>query len=97
MVITYGDCSATVPDAAIVVESTGLKDKNGVEIYEDYILKHEHCPGVFYCRVVFVDGAFMVTYPRGRWDDEFLFEIADDCEVIGNVYQRPDWETWHTE
>ena len=71
-------------DKYVLMQSTGLKDKNGVEFLRA-ILADDHLE--VHGQVIFENGAF-----KYEWDNisEDLFEVTDDIEIVGNIHENPE-------
>ncbi len=76
----------------VLMQYTGLKDKNGKEIYEGDILKdgkgqHGH--------VLWAHNSWLMEWMARDYEGHLTYDkMLDDCfgygEVIGNIYENPE-------
>lgn len=89
-------CITSFDHDQILMQSTGLKDKNGVEIYEGDIVKVTNHP--FQKKEdsagIEIDGDYLIGWSDHNltWlaGDLLLYQLKPYIEVIGNIYENPE-------
>lgn len=71
----------------ILMQSTGLKDINGTEIYEGDIIKNSY--DEIYT-VKWFDAAFLLEEKYNGGFDYHELYLEDNKKVIGNIYETPE-------
>jgi len=82
-----GNCLKFVTDNEafknrVIMQFTGLTDKNGKEIYEGDVIEYD---GELMGNIVFNEGCFWTN----GIDTIHAYEFDKSCYIIGNIYEHP--------
>lgn len=79
-----------------LMQFTGLKDKNGVEIYEGDVVKFHADPNHTH-RIEWMNGQWIrhtneydLRNQLIRFCGTFYSDVMDQFEIIGNIYENPE-------
>ena len=76
-------------DHLVIMQSTGIKDKNGKEIFEGDVLGTKD--GLLNGFIEYREDLGMFVNSLIRYDNfERLCNVVSDREIIGNVYENPE-------
>jgi len=93
-IYTYANIEADLEEKLIPMQYTGLKDKNGKEIYEGDIIDNGH----FKTQVYWNEHTCSWSHKSTNVDDALYIYIASNTtfdqellfEIIGNIYENPE-------
>ena len=71
-----------------LMQYTGLKDKNGKEIYEGDIVKFLN--GIFEVIWCNEKASFMLKNKEYKEFLNFIYENNNGMEIVGNIYENPE-------
>lgn len=87
------ECQIMLSDCELM-QYTGLKDKNGKEIYEGDILKlyfeEDKLEDWFWLSLKDEERERGYVYLEVKYPEIFAQALPDDFEVIGNIYENPE-------
>ncbi len=76
-------------DDYTLMQYTGLKDKNGVEIYEGDVVREDSPP--HHCGEIKYDGgAFYISGITDGYSELCHILVDDFWEVVGNTHENPE-------
>lgn len=81
-------CLQLTQESHDLMQFTGLKDNNGLEIYEGDIVEHV-VPEIGWCEVIFTRGRFTAHGVRGVSAGNHPI-AASGWKVIGNIYENSE-------
>lgn len=88
-IVRNGSSTFYKTEDVVLMQYTGLKDKNGDDIYDQYLLSHNG--NVF--KVMWSDdfSGWCYVYYLGDCRERPITKMfLEECELIGNIYLNPE-------
>jgi uncharacterized phage protein (TIGR01671 family) len=76
-------------DKFILMQSTGLKDKAGKEIFEGDIARKKLLDVTNIYEIVFIDGCYCLSRESAKYNFKLSCNLYE-LEIIGNKWDNPD-------
>ena len=71
------------------MQYTGLKDKNGIEIYESDIIEEVYPERTIIGKIIYNKDSFEIEWiSKNHFNNNILHVRTDSIQVVGNVYQN---------
>lgn len=93
-IVDYNGINLDVSEC-VLMQSTGLKDKNGVEVFQGDVVVHEE--GEYSYKGIVLKDKYYFYIEGVNINDSFSFDDISntligetDLEVIGNIYENPE-------
>lgn len=77
-------------DGFDIMQYTGLKDRNGKEIYEGDIIRMYYGGEFLTGEIVWGDASFWIKYADGETEWLGEYDTEEDMRVIGNIHENPE-------
>lgn len=86
------DHISVYPDKIVLMQSTGLKDKNGKEIFEGDIVNYKGRKAIIKWHGSYASFIYRFVDELNKRSAEWypLYLAYLKCEVIGNIYENPE-------
>ena len=74
-----------------IMQYTGLKDKNGKEIYEGDILRVHYYTDTYICEVCWSEENYWyIKYIQDECVEKIDKAFIENMEIIGNIFENPE-------
>ena len=92
--VQYNPVKKICLDSAILMQYTGAKDKNGVEIYEGDIIRSPAGKD-YWIRWSELTYRFVAEpIPANRLEAQLVSRTISNYEVVGNIHESPGFANW---